>query len=124
MKLSEKRALYKKQIDEEIANLDKSIMALNHSNDKCNTIGKSSEFGLDELERNYLKILQQNGSAPLNVISSKLALPSQTIKAVLEPYMLQEGLISKEKNSHRAITHLAEQHLNSINSQNEIGASR
>lgn len=70
--------------------------------------------GLDELERNYLRILQQNGPTALNVISSKLALPTQTIRAVLEPYMLQEGLISKEKNSHRIITTVAEQHLNSI----------
>ncbi len=71
-------------------------------------------LGLDELERKYLRILQQNGPTALNVISSKLALPNQTIKTVLEPYMLQEGLISKEKNSHRIITTVAEQHLNSI----------
>ncbi len=71
-------------------------------------------LGLDELERKYLRILQQNGPTALNVISSKLALPNQTIKTVLEPYMLQEGLISKEKNSHRIITTIAEQHLNSI----------
>lgn len=70
--------------------------------------------GLDELERNYLRILQQNGPTPLNVISSKLALPNQTIKSVLEPYMLQEELIVKEANSYRAITAMAEEHLNSI----------
>lgn len=79
-------------------------------------------LGLDELERKYLRILQQNGPTPLNVVSSKLALPTQTIKAVLEPYMLQEGLISKEKNSHRIITSIAQQHLNSIDYQNEFGA--
>ncbi len=39
-------------------------------------------LGLDELERNYLKILHQHGPTPLNVISSKLALPTQTIKTV------------------------------------------
>lgn len=70
--------------------------------------------GLDELERNYLRILQQNGPTALNVISSKLALPSQTIKTVLEPYMLQEGLIAKEANSYRVITPMAEEHLKGI----------
>jgi len=78
-------------------------------------------LGLDELERNYLRTLQQNGSAPLNVISSKLALPTQTIKSVLEPYMLQEGLIMKEKNSHRALTPLAEEHLKKLDAEKQIG---
>jgi Holliday junction DNA helicase RuvB len=71
--------------------------------------------GLDELERKYLRILQQNGATPLNVISSKLALPSQTIKNVLEPYMLQECLIIKNKSSHRELTVLADEHLNKCN---------
>ena len=68
-------------------------------------------LGLDELERNYLKILHQNGPTALNVISSKLALPTQTIKTVLEQYLLQENLIQKNKCSHREITSLAEQHI-------------
>ena len=70
-------------------------------------------LGLDELERNYLKILQQYGPTPLNVISSKLALPTQTIKTVLETYLLQENLIEKTKCSHRAITPFAQEHLGS-----------
>ncbi len=69
------------------------------------------ELGLDELERNYLRILQQNGPTPLNVVSSKLALPTQTIKTVLEPFFLQEGLIIKNRSSFREITSLAEEHL-------------
>lgn len=69
------------------------------------------ELGLDELERRYLKILRENGPTALNVISSKLALPTQTIQTVLEPHFLQEGLIVKNKCSHREITSLAEEHL-------------
>ena len=69
-------------------------------------------LGLDELERNYLRILIQNGSTPLNVMSSKLSgLPSQTIKSVIEPYLLQEGLIMKNKCSHREITETGIQHI-------------
>lgn len=69
------------------------------------------ELGLDELERKYLEILQQYGPTPLNVISSKLALPTQTIKNVLETYLLQENLIQKNKCSHREITSLAYEHI-------------
>ena len=68
-------------------------------------------LGLDELERNYLRILSQHGPTPLNVVSSKLALPTQTIRTVLEPYLLQENLIQKNKYSHRAITSIAENHI-------------
>ena len=72
-------------------------------------------LGLDDLERNYLKILHQNGPTPLNVISSKLALPTQTIKNVLETYLLQENLIQKNKFSYREITPMAEQHIRNCN---------
>ena len=69
-------------------------------------------LGLDELERKYLRILQQHGPTPLNVISSKLGgLPSQTIRSVLEPYLLQENLVQKNKYSHREITSRAFEHL-------------
>lgn len=74
-------------------------------------------LGLDELERNYLRILRENGPTALNVISSKLALPTQTIRSVLESYLLQEGLIVKESNSHRAITPVAEDHLKSLDTE-------
>lgn len=67
-------------------------------------------LGLDDIERNYLRAIE-NGSLPLNVISSKLALPTQTIKTVIEPYLLQEGLITKNKLSHRELTDLGKQHL-------------
>ena len=69
------------------------------------------ELGLDELERKYLSLLHQNGPMPLNVISSMLALPSQTIKNVIEPYLLQEYLIQKNKNSHREITQTGTEHI-------------
>jgi Holliday junction DNA helicase RuvB len=68
-------------------------------------------LGLDELERNYLKVLQENGPTALNMISSKLSLPIQTIRTVLEPYLIQEGLVAKESNSHRMLTPMAEEYM-------------
>lgn len=69
------------------------------------------DLGLDELERRYLRILMENGPTPLNVISSKLALPTATIQSVVEPYLLLEGLIVKNKSSHREITALGYTHI-------------
>jgi holliday junction DNA helicase RuvB len=71
----------------------------------------NNEWGLDELENNYLKVLRDNGPTALNMISSKLSLPVQTIRTVLEPYLIQEGFVAKESNSHRKLTQIAEDHL-------------
>lgn len=68
-------------------------------------------LGLDELERFYLAILRDNGPTALNMISSKLSLPVLTIRTVLEPYLIQEGLVAKESNSHRMLTPMAEEYL-------------
>jgi len=68
-------------------------------------------LGLDELERRYLRILIENGPTPLNVVSSKLALPAPTIKNVVEPYLLLEGLITKNRSSLREITSLGFNHI-------------
>jgi Holliday junction DNA helicase RuvB len=73
-------------------------------------------LGLDKLERDYLKVLQENGPTALNLISSKLSLPTQTIRTVLEPYLIQEGLVAKEKTSHRMLTPMAVEHLSRMES--------
>ena len=69
------------------------------------------ELGLDELERSYLRILSETGSAKLNVISSKLELPRQTISSVIESSLLRLGLIEKGKYSERIITDQGRKHL-------------
>ena len=89
----------------------KEVITMDDVNEAFRLI-QIDELGLDELERNYLRILQQNGPTPLNCISSKLGgLPTQTIKTVLEPFLLQENLIQKNKYSHREITALGEEHI-------------
>ena len=128
-----KWAVESEQVLVEIANRSKKTprIALNRNLQQCwyvcsakgkNIIGMEDvneafkllqidELGLDELERRYLRILQENGPTALNVISSKLALPGQTIKTVLEPFFLQEGLIQKNKCSLREITVLGDEHI-------------
>ena len=69
------------------------------------------ELGLDELERSYLRILSETGSAKLNVISSKLSLPRQTVAAVIETSLIKLGLVEKGKTSERIITDNGRTHL-------------
>jgi Holliday junction DNA helicase RuvB len=68
------------------------------------------EQGLDSIERNYLKELSKYKTMKLNVISSKIGLPTQTISSVIEPYMLRQELIHKD-GSNRVITEKGKAHL-------------
>lgn len=68
------------------------------------------ELGLDHLDRSYLNVLFEEGKASLGVLSSKLSLPSLTIQRVVEPYLLKEGFIAKEK-SVRKITEKIRNHI-------------
>ena len=68
------------------------------------------EKGLDTIERNYLKELFKHKNMKLNVLSSKLGLPTRTISSVIEPYLLREDLIHKD-GCNRVITEQGEAHI-------------
>jgi Holliday junction DNA helicase RuvB len=68
------------------------------------------ELGLDTLERSYLKELNKHETLKLNVISSKIGLPTRTISAVIEPYLLRTELIHKD-GSNRVITDKGKDHI-------------
>jgi Holliday junction DNA helicase RuvB len=67
------------------------------------------EVGLDALERQYLNTLLA-GENKLNVLSSKLALPSSTISTVIEPFLLRQELIDKN-GCNRTITEKGKYHI-------------
>ena len=67
-------------------------------------------LGLDSIERAYLKELSKHKAMKLNVISSKLGLPTQTISTVIEPYLLRTELIYKD-GSNRLITEKGRTHI-------------
>ncbi|MCJ7776958.1 MAG: AAA family ATPase [Sedimentisphaerales bacterium] len=71
------------------------------------------ELGLDHLDRSYLEVLLEDGPTPLGVLSSKLSLPFLTIQRVVEPYLFQEGFVTKQKCSLRAITEKGIGHVSS-----------
>ena len=72
------------------------------------------EQGLDTIERNYLKELSRHKSMKLNVISSKIGLPTMTIASVIEPYLLRTELIDKD-GSNRVITEKGRTHIENCN---------
>jgi Holliday junction DNA helicase RuvB len=72
------------------------------------------EQGLDTIERNYLKELSKHKNMKLNVISSKLGLPTRTISSVIEPYLLRQELIHKD-GSNRVITEKGKSHIENCN---------
>ena len=71
------------------------------------------EVGLDKLDRSYLEILLECGPTSLGVVSSKLSLPTQTLQRIVEPYLLKEGFIFKNKSSARVITEKGRSHIKS-----------
>ena len=70
-------------------------------------------LGLDSIERAYLNELCKHERMKLNVISSKIGLPRQTIASVIEPYLLRIELIHK-LGSDRAITIKGREHIENI----------
>jgi Holliday junction DNA helicase RuvB len=67
--------------------------------------------GLDALERSYLQALLESDKLRLNVIAARLGLPTKTIQDVVEPYLLQEGYISKD-GSERILLEKGKKHIN------------
>jgi len=69
------------------------------------------ELGLDGMDRRYLAVLAQHGSASLGALSDKLGLPSLTVQRVIEPYLIREDLITKGKSSVRILTNKGRRHM-------------
>jgi Holliday junction DNA helicase RuvB len=69
------------------------------------------ELGLDKQDRSYLKVLLDRGPSYLGVLSSMLALPTQTIQRNIEPYLFRESFAIKDKSLRRALTDKGRAHI-------------
>jgi holliday junction DNA helicase RuvB len=70
-------------------------------------------FGLDELDRRYLKnIIDKHGGGPVGIetIAASISEDIGTVEEVVEPYLLQLGLIKRTKSG-RVATKSAYEHL-------------
>ena len=61
------------------------------------------QLGLGQTEQQYLNILLE-GPARLNVLASRLGLPSRTVAEVTEPFLIRAGLVIKDDQSKRQLT--------------------
>jgi len=78
-------------------------------------------IGLSSQEIKYLRILHENdGSTRLNIIASRLGLNIKHVSAILEQFLIREGLVTKN-NSVRVLTqkgleHFRQHHLQQVQS--------
>ena len=71
--------------------------------DKVCELEKIDSLGLDVNQQKYLQILLE-GDSKLNVISSRIGLPTKTISEVVEPFLIRAELIAKNEKSGRVLT--------------------
>ena len=86
---------------------DNSV-TLAHLNRAC-TLEQIDELGLGPTEKHYLKILLE-GPTRLNVLASRLALPTRTVAEVTEPFLIRSGLIVKDDQGKRQLTAEGREH--------------
>ena len=67
-------------------------------------------MGLGPTEQHYLALVAE-GTTRLNVIASRLGLPSRTVSAVVEPFLLRAGLVVKDDGSRRELTAIGRERL-------------
>jgi Holliday junction DNA helicase RuvB len=60
-------------------------------------------LGLGPTEQHYLRILKE-GDSRLNVIASRIGLPTRTVSQVTEPFLIRVGLVTKDDQGRRQLT--------------------
>jgi Holliday junction DNA helicase RuvB len=86
-----------------------NAVTLAHLERACSLEGIDA-LGLGPVEQQYLRILSE-GASRLNVISSRLGLPSRTVAEVTEPFLLRAGLLFKDHQGRRELTAEGREHL-------------
>ena len=85
-------------------------ITLEHFNRTC-LLENIDSKGLSGNEIKYLKILYENdGSARLNVLASRLGLHLKHVSNIIEQFLIREGLVTKS-NSLRVLTQIGLEHL-------------
>ena len=68
------------------------------------------EVGCGPTERKYLAVLV-DGACRLNVIASRIGLPTRTITEVIEPYLIRTDLVCKDDQGRRELTAFGREHI-------------
>jgi holliday junction DNA helicase RuvB len=75
----------------------------------CN-IEEIDTIGLDSLEQQYLTMLKEESPLRLNILATRLGLPTRTIEKIVESDLIRLGLVSKD-DSGRILTAAGREHL-------------
>jgi Holliday junction DNA helicase RuvB len=78
--------------------------------DRACALEQIDGIGLGSSEQQYLSILAE-GASRLNVIASRLGLPSRTVAEVTEPFLIRAGLVMKDDQGRRQLTAEGREHL-------------
>lgn len=89
--------------------LGERTISIDHLRKACDLEGLD-EQGCGPTERKYLGVLL-DGASRLNVIASRIGLPSRTITEVVEPYLIRAGLVCKDDQSRRELTAVGRKHI-------------
>jgi Holliday junction DNA helicase RuvB len=68
------------------------------------------DVGLGPNEQQYLGMLAE-GPQRLNVLASRLALPTRTVSQVIEAFLIRAGLVAKDHHGIRQLTAKGRDHL-------------
>jgi Holliday junction DNA helicase RuvB len=86
-----------------------SAITLGHLERAC-LLEQIDGLGLGPTDQQYLRILAE-GASRLNVIASRLGLPSRTVQEVSEPFLIRSGLVTKDDQGRRQLTAEGREHL-------------
>src|SRR5258708_3215741 len=89
--------------------LGQSRIAADHLQKACE-LEQIDDLGLGPTEQAYLSILAE-GSSRLNVLASRLALPTRTVSGVVEQFLIRSGLVAKGHQGIRGLTAKGREHL-------------
>jgi Holliday junction DNA helicase RuvB len=81
--------------------------------DEVMSLLEIDHLGLTEQDRKYLYVIMDNfkgGPVGLNTLAASLSEEEETIEDVIEPYLLQQGLLERTSRG-RTITEKAIEHL-------------
>lgn len=80
--------------------------------DRACSLEGIDHLGLGPTEQQYLRLLLE-GPTRLNVLASRLGLPSKTVAEVTEPFLIRAGLVLKDDQSRRQLSAAGREHVGS-----------
>ncbi len=86
-----------------------NAITLDHLEKAC-MLEQMDSLGLGPTEQQYLRVLAE-GASRLNVVASRLGLPSRTVAEVTEPFLIRSGLVTKDDQGRRQMTAEGREHL-------------